>query len=228
MLAAEPLSLTAAVDAAFRLYRHHFTPFFFAGLIGVLPGAIAGVAASHAVPLWALAPLLGASVFGLAFGVAACSHLTSEAVRGAPLRLGDGLRAAWGCGARVAGGATAVALVGGLGLMLLAIPGALFIIRSSLLLPIVALERSTLRRAVARSWALTRRRELEVAATLGVWLGLAGVFACGATAAVAFNGSLSEAQTAALVTSLLIPGVAAWAVPLLGIALTLLYIESQT
>ncbi|MGH7526014.1 MAG: glycerophosphoryl diester phosphodiesterase membrane domain-containing protein [Gemmatimonadales bacterium] len=156
-----PLSVGEILDVSFTLYRRHFAPLALVALvcsgvpllISLFLESSGGILVN---PLLALVYYLVFVVLG-ALATAATVHIVSESYLGRPLGARDALVRATPLLWRLIVCSLLVAIVVGIGFILLLIPGIILACGLILAFPALVLEPgSTPVAALARSWALTR------------------------------------------------------------------------
>ncbi len=245
MLLVRRFTIISALDGAFRLYREWFGGFFVLSLVVSAPAVAAifgmgllseslinsGWLGLNAAALSTAGGHVGLASFVVGWavtcGMAACAHMTNVAASGGS----PTAREAIACVLRktlplvgVSMVAAVATLVAGL---LLIIPGIIVAVALSWVAPIVIIEGAGARRAVARSWQLTRGRRWKVLVTellvLSVWAATAGgIGVIGVFAGVMGDGVLSRT-----VQLLLLQALATFAMPVGFVSLVLLYYDAR-
>ena len=246
--------VAGTLDASFRLYRAHFAPLLALSLMAAAPVTLAWVGIAvwiDRVPLLAtsrtsvselaLRPSvsLGITVVGVlaasalaslvagAFATAASAHIAWASLLGEQPDVGAGLR---GAGRTMgplvrASGLAAVAV--GLGFVALVVPGIVALLGLAFVAPVVTIEGGSARRALARSWQLTRGRRWKILATLV----LCGLVVAAATSGLVVTGLVREilggGLAARLLEAALAQGVGAIGLPPCSLAVVVLYVDAR-
>jgi hypothetical protein len=156
-----PLSVGEILDVSFSLYRRHFGPLVMVALVcsgapfllSLFLEAAGGVFAN---PLLALVYYVMLVLLS-SLATAATVYIVSESYLGRPLGAGQALARSTPLLLRLLVCSFLLALVVGLGLMFLLVPGIIFACGLLVAFPVLVLEPgSTAVAALARSWALTR------------------------------------------------------------------------
>jgi hypothetical protein len=215
-----PRRATEIVDAAFRFYRAHASDLLVisALLIGIpaLVGALAPDGLQRAIEL------ASRLLYVVCEGATACV-VAAALEHDRRLSAAEAFRALGGR----AGGIVLLSILGGLmvvfGLVLLIVPGVLAFAWLVVAVPVMAIEGGTSTGALHRARALAKGRILHVLGTLILTHLILLVFSLGAGIAL---GMASEAfGFAERIATLLLSLIVAAIVPLVGVAMTLLYYD---
>ncbi len=187
MLAIRQYGVLSAVDTAFWVFRRHFQ---LLAILGALIGSVNiafGLVSLYFGPDPALVEsedprvillaygekaglILGTMVVGLlvgAFGTAAATRIATRLVLGEEASLADAIRVAASRFLSVLGATLISSLAGGLGLVLLVIPGIYILLGFAFVAPVIIAEGTSATESLGRSWRLAKRQRMKL---LGAFL----------------------------------------------------------
>lgn len=159
-LAIRQLSIGEVVDLSFTIYRRYFVTLVSialatTGIPLILDIYVSSRGGLIAAPgLWLLAMILMLAMTALA--TAATTYVVSEAYLGRTLGAGEALRRSLPLLGQVVVLSFVSSLLGGLGMLLLLIPGIIIVCGLAVSTPALVLESHDAMRALGRSWSLTR------------------------------------------------------------------------
>ena len=224
-----PLSTGEVLDVSFELYRAMFLPLVIISLVSRLVPTVVGVYLSSAggfLDNWGLgiAQLLLSVVLN-ALGVAATTFVVSGAYLGNEVRAEKALRSAWRLIGPLILLSLMTSLVIGVGLVLLVVPGVIFIAGLAVSTVAMVLEQPiSATGAMSRSWELSRGFRGKALLTLIVTTLLLVIPTMIAGVLAGLAGLLLGTQPA-LVAEALVGVLQIFVYPFMYVALTVLYYD---
>ncbi len=212
------------LDAAFEIYRRHFSTFVAISVVATIPGGIARyfisnmhVGDSAQEPLPFILAWLGAGIIW-PFAEAAIVATTSNSYIGLPVDVGDSIRSAFKRPVRLFCLVWIRGILTGLGMLLLIIPGIIVYKRYFSIVAAFTIEKLPLRAAMKRSRQLSNDNGKRIILLLG------SVALFDVIAGAMLGGLLAAFTRGALAALLYLVGLALFT-PFAAIVMTLLYYD---
>jgi hypothetical protein len=225
-----PLTTGEVLDTAFSLYRESFVALLTVSLATqFLPLAISGYVETTGgflvnPGLWFVAAVLG--FIAGAIGTAAATFIVSDSYLGHQITTGEAFARATPFLGRLVGYSFLSSLIIGLGMLMLIVPGFIFLCGFAVGAPALVLESlPSATGAMGRSWELTKGYRGKIFAVLFTTIVLLLIPTIGVGALVAIFGP-GEGESAVLIASLVITAIIQILVaPFIYVAFTVLYYD---
>lgn len=247
MLAIRRYGVLSAVDTAFWVFRRHFQLLAILGaligsvnivfgLVSLYFGPDAAVLESEDPRLILIAYaekaglLLTTLVVGLlvgAFGTAAATRIATRLVLGEEASLGDAVRVASSRFLPVLGATLISSLAGGLGLVVLVIPGLYILLGFAFVAPVIIAEGASATESLGRSWRLAKGQRLKLLGAFVLVVVVLGSLAIGVDLALRLVFSVEDFFTLQLAQTIVSGLLNAVLSPIYYLVIVLFYFSAR-